>query len=319
MLPSSASSLYTKTLEHMKTFIVCLALVFCFSSLSSAYPISPRPLRKLVLESDFIIVGYVNGIKKNRSKDGAFDNDAFAVIKISEVLKGTIREEIIEVGFSPNMICPAPPHYVQGTTVIVFLTKEKGVFHTTALSYGVRIVDWQGIEIHKNRIAEIQKIQKMEEGLDKFMQTVEWLVKCAENKTTRWDGSYELSPGSDFMSYYSRTEFEPFSSMLSAEQKARLKKVLLEDKDETYVDMGLADLLYVGNEKEIHTLLLNALKKMPQSHLYFADSYMDRLLLLTNDPDLIKLRDRFKEIQFESNKESQQIRIVNSFIAKLEQ
>jgi hypothetical protein len=301
----------------MKTFVVCLALIVSAFQLQ-AYPISPRPLRQLVLESEFIIIGYVTGIKKNRSNDNTFDNDAFAVLKVNQILKGEVPDEVIEIAFSPNMICPAPPHYVAGTTVIVFLTKHKKVFHTTALSYGMRIVGWQDIEVYKNRIAEIQAIQKMEEGLDKFMQTVEWLVKCAENKSTRWDGSYELSPESDFMSYYSRTQFEPFSSMLSQEQKSRLKKALLEDNDEIHIDFGLVDIVYVGNEKEIHSLLLNALKKLTENQLYFADNYMDRLLLLTNDPELIKLRDAFQEIQFERNKGNEQVKLVNTFIARLE-
>jgi hypothetical protein len=35
-----------------------------------------------------------------------------------------------------------------------------------------------------------------------FEKTVDWLVKCAENEYTQWEGTFELSPEVIFMSSY---------------------------------------------------------------------------------------------------------------------
>lgn len=302
----------------MKTFILFLFIIAGLGQAVS-YPISPRPLRKLIIESEYIIVGYVREIKVSKAishKDN-FDSGTIAVIHVKEVLQGKISEQVIEVPYMANMICPAPPHYRAGTTVIVFLNKKGNVYCTHALSYGVKKVDEQGVEAYKQRILEMQEIVKKREGPDKFMETVEWLVKCAENRATRWEGTFELSPQSDFMSGYSREEAQPFSSMLSSEQKERLKKVLLQENNVEYVDLGLADLVYVGNEREVHQLLLYALKDMKTDYLFFADSYMERLILLSNDPKLKKLLEDFNKISFDLEKEKEKRKIIEQFVAIL--
>ncbi len=56
-------------------------------------------------------------------------------IAILENLQGIIKNDIIEIDFNPNMICPAPDRHFDGTYVIsiVNLNKKRGGefhFHT---------------------------------------------------------------------------------------------------------------------------------------------------------------------------------------------
>jgi hypothetical protein len=99
---------------------ILLALFFfavpCFAS---AYPIPPQPLRKLCTESEFIVVAIVGGSLPIEGDDGL---SAKVRLQILSPLKGDLNEPVIEVLYSPNMICPAPPEseYPQGGQVIAF-------------------------------------------------------------------------------------------------------------------------------------------------------------------------------------------------------
>jgi hypothetical protein len=285
------------------------------AAVPGTYPIDPRPLRRLVLESEYIISGYVMDIyscKKEKEDDWV---SMVARVKISEQMQGKIDEEEIEILFNPGFICPAPPHYEKGTYVLAFLERQKGKFTTHALSYGSKTLSPAEIGIYKDRIVEIQKINKMDDGLDKFEQTVEWLVKCAEQQATRWEGTYELSPESDFMSFYSQAELKDFRSMLTAEQRSRLKSVLLQNELLGYVDFGLVDLVYRNNEKEVEQLLIRNLKKIDDNNLWMADSYMSRLAHRDQSGRASDLLKKMQKKQMELGHEGAMQRIVKEFIA----
>ncbi len=283
----------------MKNLILCLTL-FLVSKIQ-AYPIDPRPLRMLVQESECVIVGYVQKIIKEKTKDDDW-GDTKALIEIKEVLQGNIKKKIIEVYFTPNMICPEPPIYVENTTIIAFLDKRKDTYSTHALNYGLKTLKTnEDLDIYKNRIIEIQKILKIDDEKVKFEQTVEWLVMCAENPITRWEGTYELSPQSDFMSFYKQSKWEKFGLDLNKKQKERLKSALFDRNKENieYVDFGLVDLIYNDYTEEIDRLLIDNLKNINEKKFWNIDNYMYRLSHRTNNPRANKIGKEFNDLYFE--------------------
>jgi hypothetical protein len=316
----SKSSIILKTSIMKRSIVTFFLVVMLFgNSYGDDYPISPRPLRMLIEESTYIITGRVTEIKQVSRKEGkSMYSDHYAVILLHDVLKGEIIEKEIQVIYEPRMVCPAPPFYLAGTTVVVFLDKHGDNYATHALSYGAKTVSDSTRDIYTSRIREMQEINKMKGGLDKFMATVEWLVKCAEHRDTRWEGTYELSPESDFMSSYSRVEHIPFSSMLSHEQRARLKHALFAEKEKGFVDLGLVDLVYVGNEKEVHLYLLDALKNISGSGYYFAKSLMERLKLLTNEPELDDLIKKYEAVCWDMAKDNDKKKKEIIFVSLLE-
>jgi hypothetical protein len=297
------------------------ALAFVITALESAatvYPIDPMPLRKLIMETEYIIIGHVVSVEEVKNKKDAFAN-SIAHIRIREVLQGKISDTVVQVSFNPYLICPAPARYAENADVIAFLQKSKnGRFITESLSYGAKTLTLEEIAIYKERIIEMQQILKMSDQDERFIQTVEWLVRCAENDATRWEGTFELSPHSDFMSFYSRSEAQPFQYMLTSEQKLRLKNALLNSKSD-YVSFGIVDLIYTEYQAEIYSYLVAALKNLSGHGLYFANEYMSRIMLKQRNEKLEQLAKEFEAIQFDYEKSAEKRRIINSFVALIEE
>jgi hypothetical protein len=308
----------------MKSLILYLSLLSTTSLL--AYPIDPRPLRMLVKESQYIIVGYVQKVVPIKTIDNHRENSK-AIIEIREVLQGKVDKKIIEVPYIPNMICPAPPVYMDSTMVLAFLDNKKGVYHTVALSYGAKTLESEeAIQVYKTRIQEIQSILEVKDEREQYNQTIEWLVKCAENPITRWEGTYELSPESDFMSFYKRSEAEKFGLDLDKNQKQRLKKALFKKEKEAtdYVDFGLVDLIYNDYTEEIDKLLIDNLKNIDEKALWYADAYMNRLSHRTNDPRALRINIEYRQLCWAEsyNKEPKRIEklkgLITEFVAIVE-
>ena len=48
----------------MKTIITASIILVLFFEPASSYPIDPRPLRKLIMESEYIVIGHVLEVKE---------------------------------------------------------------------------------------------------------------------------------------------------------------------------------------------------------------------------------------------------------------
>lgn len=173
------------------------------------YPISPRPLRLLVQQSEFIVIARVREAEPNRrelalKEEGAF-GDRVVVLDIESLVKGDPGVTAIEqVTYSAG--CPSPPRYVDGKRVLAFLDRRPGArgFTTPAYSYGVKTLDDAGLALYLERIREQLAILEMRDDELRLATQVEWLVTCAENAATRWEGAFELAPDGDIMFRYVR-------------------------------------------------------------------------------------------------------------------
>lgn len=300
----------------MKKTILIALLLFGFITNLFAYPISPRPLRKLVIESEYIIIGQVIKVYDKKDKDDY--GLQVAQIKISENLQGEIKTNIIEIEFEANMICPSPDRYFENTYVISFLDKEKksGKFRTHALSYGAKTLKLEEIDIYKKRITEIQDILKMKNTVQQKLKTVEWLIKCAENEVTRWEGTFELRPESNFISFYSEDKKQDFEKLINQEQKERLKKALLNSSES--IDFGLVDIVYKNNEVLIDDFLLSKLKKLNADEFWIAREFIQRLKHKNTSLEMNKLLEDYEKIEFDYEKEQELKTIITNFIQLIE-
>lgn len=282
-----------------------------------AYPISPRPLRKLVIESEFIVYADVIGIKSSET-DNHWNNTK-AILVIKEILQGKIKRDTIDVFFTLGMICPAPARYEKGTTVLAFLDKNKKGYSTHALSYGSKIIDQNDYKIYKSRIIEIQNILKLKNEVEKTEKTINWLITCAVDSTTRWEGIYELSPQSDFMSYYDQDK-ETFIRKyeLNDTQKSRLRKAFFAIGELTYADMGLIDLIVKKNDTELIDFLIDKLKKSDIEKMWYKDFLMSRIAEFTNRDDLRKIVQKIESLDYmDKNRNDKANKLAKEFIEKL--
>lgn len=303
-----------------KLFFIIIIIFSCNSISATIYPITPRPLRKLVIESDAAIVGKVVSVydKKHegkKKKNIHYTSHKVAKIVVIEVLQGKVKNDTIEILFNPNMICPSPPMYYEKTSVIAFLDNNKsGGYSTHALSYGSKTLDSIGISTYKDRIIEIQKILKLQDSVSKRTETIEWLVKCAEKKTTSWEGVFELSDFKEF----SNDPDNSFKNFLTESQKARLKNAFISSTQSSYYDFNLSDLIYDENKSEIDSILLEKLKKLPEEDYYYASDYILRLKHKNTTEEMEKLLTKYYEVQFENEKIQEKNKIIVEFIKLVE-
>ncbi|CAD7798307.1 hypothetical protein CHRY9390_00316 [Chryseobacterium aquaeductus] len=271
------------------TIFYLFAFVIWFHNLF-AYPISPRPLRNLIIESENIVYGKVTAIKKNKASSTGWDESHIAVFKIYEVLQGKIRNtENVEIYFSPEFSCPMPAHYEKGQTVLAFLDKEKGkeIYNTHALSYGSKPLDDKEFSHYKNRILEMQNILKIKDDEEKRDKTVDWLISCASEKSTRWEGLYELSPESDFMSFYdNRENIFVRNFKLNDDQTKKLRNLFFKIDKLEYIDLGLVDLIANEDDPEVLAVLTNHFKKSDKDFFWSGDFFMKKIADLSKREDL---------------------------------
>src|SRR5262249_27409787 len=93
---------------------------------------------------------------------------------------------------------PIPPQTLRmltnGSELIVFLKRSQrdpGYF-TVGLSYGAKSLNNRGIEVYSARILELIEIEEQTDPNARRERLVEWLVRCAEEPATRWEGAYDL-------------------------------------------------------------------------------------------------------------------------------
>lgn len=272
-----------------------------------AYPIIPRPLRLLVKESQYIVVGYVSAVRDSLKKTDVVENGAVttsygfgpqtATLKVLENLKGSITADSVQVESWINIICPEPARYQKETLVIAFLDKDdRGRYSAHALSYGVKTLKQEEIEIYKKRILEIQHILNINDQEQQFTETIEWLVKCAEIEATQWEGLAELNPRRGNISLYPNGKKQDLSNLLNADQVSRLKPLVINN---AHIDWGLADLLYSTYPNEIESSLIKQLKTIDNVGYLLTAEYIPRLKSVHLLPEVKQLIKSYNLLSFE--------------------
>ncbi|WP_262152261.1 hypothetical protein [Chryseobacterium foetidum] len=149
----------------LRSLLILFLLNVCCNIL--AYPISPRPLRKLVTDSKNIVYAEVIDIRKNKkAKENDWFKSEIAVLKVHDVLQGKISStQIIEVYTSTGISCPAPAYFEKGTMTLAFIEKDKndGRYQTPDLSYGSKLLSEDEYAVYKKRILEMQDILKIKD------------------------------------------------------------------------------------------------------------------------------------------------------------
>jgi hypothetical protein len=301
-------------------------LLFCFflglvgESLAETYPITPRPLRKLVMEAEYIVYADVLDILPTSvEEEDDFWTGAYALLEIQEVVQGKINTQQIKVPFAPNIICPAPARYVKGEKVLAFLDQDGEGYRTHALSYGTKSLNQNDFLIYKARIGEMQDILKLEGGKEKLELTVDWLVRCIEHPATRWEGTYELSPQSDFMSFYDQDKntFTP-RFFLTADQRSRLRSYLFQSEYLGYEDVGLIDLVVQENDRELLDFLITKLKAAKEIEWWHADFLMTRIAQFSERKELQSIIDEMEAIGYmDGHRDKKVLKLTEKFLNQL--
>ncbi|HEU4593545.1 MAG TPA: hypothetical protein VFS10_00150 [Pyrinomonadaceae bacterium] len=179
---------------------VCLASV---SSLlhpvttppASACPISPpTPLRMLYQKSERVVVARAGHSEPDKtSNDDSYRRTTF---HIGESLKGGHGESTLQVVHYTN---PETPEFVgnfkKGDRLLLFLNYDDGqnAYRVNDMRHGAKKLSDEDLKIYLRRIEELSAILLKDKPDEQ--EIVEWLVRCAEEPATRWEGAYELYAG----------------------------------------------------------------------------------------------------------------------------
>lgn len=251
----------------MKSLLLLLSLVL--SHQASVYPIQPRPLRKLILESEVVV--YADVLDVQTIKADQSWNNTKATLLVREVLQGAVQQQTIAVFFTPGMACPEGPHYEKGTTVLAFLdaSKHRKGYQTHALAYGSKIVSEDAYQAYKKQIVALKTILALEDAAQKEAQTLDWLVTCAVNPHTRWEGLEELRPRSDFMVGFDHdTKQFSHKRTLEARHKAALRAAFFQDTDLDYDDMYLLRVIDPKNDPKVLDHLIQQVEGRSPEAIY---------------------------------------------------
>lgn len=307
----------------MNKLILLLTGLLLSTQLLAWYPITPRPLRKLVIESENIIWGKVieTGSLKPQKREDDWERD-FAIIEIQEVLQGVLKTKTVKVYFASGLICPAPGTFDKDETVLAFIDKKEKSdgYSVHALSYGVRHgLSPSGYQLIKTRVKEMQDILKMGDKEELDAAVLDWLVTCSEYKVTRWDGVYELLPESDFMSYYDRDgDANRKDIYLSGDQRKRIFNTVIRLDTLEYDELGLVDMATGIDDAALLSVLKKGLLLTDTVYLWEADGIMRRIVRLTQHKELDDIYSRFKKLDaFNNDVKAEKLELYYLFISKM--
>src|SRR5262249_29306077 len=152
----------------------------------------PNPLRLLYEKSDLILIGRA-GISLPGSARGTLE--VSTIYQVASVLKGKSRRKqisVIHYGHAED--------FAEGKTALLFLIKgsaengaPRGSYVLADFSTGIKALPQADIDRYAARISDLDAIERREHS---SAEIVEWLVQCAEDPVTRWEGAYELATDS---------------------------------------------------------------------------------------------------------------------------
>jgi hypothetical protein len=178
-------------------------------------------------------------------------NPDFIVLVVDDVLKGKPGTRKIQMACWTGVICPAPPEFPIGRRILAFLDRADNGwdFLPHAASYSTKTLsdseddDDDDDDVWLVRVREQLAIDRIADDPERLAAQVEWLVRCAEDPITRWEGAYELGRSGDYMAEYDDSPDAGFAAHLSPAQKTRLLEALFRPKRAVQGDTCLEVLL----------------------------------------------------------------------------
>jgi hypothetical protein len=252
--------------------------------------IRPSTLRVLYSKSDLVVVGQT---ESSSPISGAASDQVVTHYQVSSLLKGKSRKQQISVIHYEN----ADERFAEGTTALLFLSKGSAVNGASRGTYvlaepgaGIKVLPQAAIDAYVARIQDLGKIEQREHSLSDI---VEWLVQCAEDSATRWDGACDLADGS--IDYQGSADSNP-GSILTAEQRGRLVTALLATKTIGRGELKLVELIESWNEPSLVEFLLARLHDMEENPTEFADTLVQHLSDSVGSCEVSALADSFKDL-----------------------
>jgi hypothetical protein len=171
-------------------FLVTVNILSALNSQVSACPyVPPKSLLTLYKTSDLIVVARASSPMVVKKEE---DYTQIKIpLQITDTLKGESESTIFI--FDDVWGKDRPSLLTQGKPILAFLKKsdkENNLYKGVDGRSSIDPLSEEEIVIYKSRISELANVLN-EEHLDKA-KLIDWIIRCIEEKATRWHGAYML-------------------------------------------------------------------------------------------------------------------------------
>lgn len=308
----------------MRLLLLGLFTLVC-QQLLAFYPIDPRPLRMLIIESEYIArVQVIETSSRNRKTTPSDLNTDYAIVQIKETWQGHITEKQVKVWFCKRMICPSPGVLEDKEEALVFLDKDlkTGQYEIHALSYGVKHgLSRHDFDTYKARILEMQDILRIKDSAQRLTRTVDWLITCSQSPITRSDALSEISIAPALYNFGERPENAlPWPVPLTTIQRRQLFDIMMNTDTLDYLTIPLAALVRGVNDSAL-------LQKLKENLLLNSRTWVSQPLDLmmyiseiTQHPALLSIYKRVSRLNYWKEEYRAQVHaLITEFIQVMQQ
>lgn len=305
----------------MKSFLFAIAILCSLPSqiIASTCPPPPMPLRYLVPISENILIGHVLSMEEITLNSG--HKGLQAEFEVHQVLQGKIKTKTIPIfmeGWVEQLMGESTTDEGR-MLVFVNLSDEDGKrYFSSSYQSSFKMLDEAGLKVYKQRIKELQAINTLKDETRREGRTVDWLIDCASNHYTYWEGAYDLSSYGGFLQYYDYEKEELVERIaLSATQKQRLKEIVLNRTEITYLELSLIPAITDGPDPELLRFMIKTLKLTDAQYLYQQQALMGQIALMTKRQDLSDSLDQIRSLAYDDDHSKKVNTIAKDFINKL--
>ena len=272
------------------------------SSLACPVMMPPQPLRTLYKVSERVVVARVGAKEVSKVYEDTEMASVRVTLQVTENVKGPPAEllyfhhdeyvgedaeeseEDAEVGevvsaFSGRTI----PQLKRGERYLFFLEpREEGGYEVNDESYGIKQLSDDGLKVYLERLKELAEMTR--QPTEDKHALVEWLVRCAEQPATRWEGASELlasaeaaaARGADAAEAQGKAGAEAPAAEGASDAPASGEAQAADEAADNMVEVTVpsrlveaAELRYASPDPEL-ALLLDAVQKQRLSDALFA-------------------------------------------------
>jgi hypothetical protein len=231
--------------------------------------------------------------------------------------------------------------------VLVFLKRSESMpgYVTVGLSYGAKRLNDREIEVYSARIRELIEIEKETDLNTLRRRVVEWLVCCAEEPATRWEGAWDLldshemkmeienerkkakgdqegAVDEDEMEEWKK-DFVDLTTLLTEEQKGRLTAALYRASSLSSRDMDLIRLVVMWGDDNLVPFMWSYLKASKTDSHWETSRLMYKLATLLKNQEASELVEKFDKVLYsnsieEVQREQEKKAILRQFIESIE-
>jgi hypothetical protein len=312
-------------------------------SMGGAMVIPMLTLRELYAESDRIVVARPAGSVKVKSEGES--RLIRTSLRVSSTLKGDGSDSVVNVYHFIHGDQESP--FPRRESLLVFLKhggtigvlKSTGGYELADFSRGIKELSSSELDVYVQRINELAQLSH-EQKLNQE-ELVEWLVRCAEDPATRWEGAFDLAlsaarlrascsqddsdEDSDSSEEPNEQSDEPtaaiateepmpepqelgdraaFAALLTTDQKERLK-ALLATEEITEGDAQLIELVKDRHDPRLLPFLVSQLYRVEANPPETAYRIVRVVAELLNDRRIKALSESYGDAPYDDEQEDQ--------------